>query len=94
MYAAQKTVRSLVREDGYQPVPLHIRNAPTQLMSQMDYGKGYQYAHDFKEGYVPQSYLPDTLEGNRFFYPTDRGYEKVVKQRLEAWLDIKKKARK
>ncbi len=93
VYAAQKTVRSLVREDGYQPVPLHIRNAPTQLMSQMDYGKGYQYAHDFKDGYVPQSYLPDSLEGNRFFYPTERGYEKVVKQRLEAWLDIKKKAR-
>ncbi|MCG8564437.1 MAG: replication-associated recombination protein A [Desulfobacterales bacterium] len=94
VYAAQKQVRQLVAEDGYQPVPLHIRNAPTRLMEEMDYGKGYKYAHDYKDGYAAQVYLPDALEGNRFFYPTDRGYEKVVKQRLEAWLDIKEKTRK
>ena len=94
VYAAQKQVRQVVTETGYQPVPLHIRNAPTTLMDEMGYGKGYKYAHDHKDGYAAQAYLPETLEGNRFFYPTERGYEKIVKQRLEAWIDIKNKARK
>jgi len=68
---------------------MHIRNAPTGLMKKMGYGKGYQYAHDFKEGYVPQSYLPETMEGTRFYRPTTRGYEATVKQRLDAWITLK-----
>ncbi|MCG8637465.1 MAG: replication-associated recombination protein A [Desulfobacterales bacterium] len=90
VYAAHKQVKEAVKNRGYQPVPMHIRNAPTGLMKEMGYGKGYQYAHDFKDGYVPQSYLPEAMEGERFYYPTQRGYEKTVKQRLEAWLALKK----
>jgi putative ATPase len=90
VYAAHKAVKQAVAATGYQPVPLHIRNAPTSLMREMSYGKGYKYAHDYKDGYVPQSYLPTTLEDQRFYSPTQRGYEKIVKQRLDAWIALKK----
>jgi putative ATPase len=92
VYAAQKQVQETVKKHGSLPVPMHIRNAPTGLMKQMGYGKGYKYAHDYKHGYASQSYLPEPLEGTRFYHPTSRGYEKTVKQRLEAWLDLKKNA--
>jgi putative ATPase len=92
VYAAQKQVQETVKKHGSLPVPMHIRNAPTGLMKQMGYGKGYKYAHDYKHGYAPQSYLPESLEGTRFYHPTARGYEKTVKQRLDAWLDLKKNA--
>ncbi len=90
VYAAHKAVKQAVADTGYQPVPLHIRNAPTSLMAKMSYGKGYKYAHDYKDGYVPQSYLPPAMEDQRFYVPTQRGYEKIVKQRLDAWIDLKK----
>jgi putative ATPase len=90
VYAAHKAVKQAVAATGYQPVPLHIRNAPTALMRQMAYGKGYKYAHDYKDGYVPQSYLPDSMADQRFYAPTQRGYEKIVKQRLDAWIELKK----
>nr|WP_320015477.1 replication-associated recombination protein A [uncultured Desulfobacter sp.] len=92
VYAAQKQVQEAVKKHGSLPVPMHIRNAPTGLMKQMGYGKGYKYAHDYKHGYASQSYLPEPLEGTRFYHPTARGYEKTVKQRLDAWLDLKKTA--
>ena len=90
VYAAQKQVQEVVKKYGSLPVPMHIRNAPTGLMKQMGYGNGYKYAHDYTHGYASQSYLPEPLEGRRFYHPTARGYEKTVKQRLEAWLDLKK----
>ena len=90
VYMAHKEVRKKVQETGYAPVPLHIRNAPTKLMKEMKYGEGYQYAHDHPDAFVPQSYLPDNLEGARFYVPSDRGYEKIVKQRLDAWIALKK----
>jgi putative ATPase len=90
VYAAHKKVKQVVAATGYQPVPLHIRNAPTALMKEMSYGKGYKYAHDYKDGYVPQSYLPPAMEDQRFYFPTQRGYEKIVKQRLDAWIGLKK----
>ena len=89
VYTAQAAIRETVASQGSLPVPMHIRNAPTRLMKKMGYGRGYKYAHDYKDGYVPQSYLPESLEGTRFYYPTRRGYEKTVKQRLEAWLAMK-----
>nr|WP_321402717.1 replication-associated recombination protein A [uncultured Desulfobacter sp.] len=92
VYLAQKQVQDAVKKHGALPVPMHIRNAPTQLMKQMGYGNGYKYAHDYKHGYAAQSYLPEPLDGERFYHPTARGYEKTVKQRLEAWLDLKKNA--
>ncbi|WP_321414046.1 replication-associated recombination protein A [uncultured Desulfobacter sp.] len=93
VYAAQREVQEAVKKYGTLPVPMHIRNAPTGLMKQMGYGKGYKYAHDYKDGYAPQSYLPESLEGTRFYHPTVRGYEKTVKQRLEAWLNLKNNAK-
>ncbi|MDT8380180.1 MAG: replication-associated recombination protein A [Desulfotignum sp.] len=89
VYAAQKQVTDLVEKTGYQPVPLHIRNPVTKLMKEMGYGRGYQYAHDHEGGYAPQSYLPDSLDGQRLYFPTDRGYEKIVRQRLEAWIAMR-----
>ena len=91
VYTAAKKVRAAIKQTGYLPVPLHIRNAPTGLMKTMGYGKGYKYAHEYKDGYAHQEYLPDELADQRFYAPTDRGYESVVKKRLEAWLEIKKK---
>lgn len=92
VYMAHKEVKKMVQETGYAPVPFHIRNAPTKLMKDMKYGEGYKYAHDHKDAFVPQSYLPDNLEGARFYFPSDRGYERTVKQRLEAWMKLKKES--
>lgn len=89
VYMAHKQVKETVQKTGYSQVPLHIRNAPTMLMKDLGYGKGYKYAHDYKDAFVPQSYLPKDLEDQRFYYPTDRGYEKTVKLRLEAWIKFK-----
>ncbi len=87
LYLCYGRVEDAIRRTGTLPVPLHIRNAPTQLMKEMNYGKGYLYAHDFPEGYVFQEYLPEKLqnEKGRFYVPTDRGYEKIIRERLEQW---------
>jgi putative ATPase len=89
VYAAQKKVTDLVEKTGYQPVPLHIRNPVTPLMKEMGYGSGYRYAHDHEGGYAPQSYLPATLDETRLYFPTGRGYEQTVKQRLDAWIALR-----
>jgi len=91
VYTAHKQVKKMIQKTGYSPVPLVIRNASTKLMKDLNYGKGYKYAHDYKDAYIPQSYLPDELEDQRFYFPTDRGYEKTVKQRIETWIQLKKK---
>jgi putative ATPase len=78
-----------VRKSGALPVPLHIRNAPTRLMKESGYGKGYQYAHDFEDGYAGQQCLPDKLHGQRFYSPEGHGFEKNIKERME-WLCSKK----
>ncbi len=90
VYMAAKRVKKRIEETGYLPVPLHVRNAPARLMKDLGYGRGYQYAHDHKDAYVPQDYLPDELKNERFYFPTERGYERIVKQRLEAWLELKR----
>ncbi len=72
-----------VKEKGALAVPLHIRNAPTQLMKDLGYGAGYQYPHNYG-GYVAQSYLPEELRGKEYYQPTENGYDKEIKKRL-AW---------
>ncbi len=94
VYQAWNAVMQTVKERGALPVPLHIRNAPTGLMREMGYGKGYRYAHDFKDGYVVQDYLPDDIAGNQFYFPTDRGYEKMIAGRLKQWRMMKRKTKK
>ena len=83
IYAAFQEVQRDIREQPALPVPLHIRNAPTALMSQLGYGKGYQYAHDFPDAYVEQEHLPENLRGHTYYHPTERGYEGKLKEMLE-----------
>jgi putative ATPase len=91
IYAAYGDVQRVVKKAGSLPVPLHIRNAPTRLMKELGYGKDYKYAHNYKEAFVPQDYLPEKLKGHVFYRPSGRGYEKIVKERLDKWRQLKQK---
>jgi len=91
IYTAYGEVKAVIDKHGALPVPLHIRNASTALMRGIGYGKDYRYAHDYKDAYVPQDYLPEILEGRYFYKPTDRGYENRIKQLLEKWRCMKQK---
>src|SRR5512136_292351 len=82
-YAGIDAALAEVRQSGALPVPLHIRNAPTRLMKDLGYHKGYRYAHDYPEGFAPQEYLPEQLKGTRFYDPAGHGYEKTIKERME-----------
>ena len=81
------------REDALhhlqEPVPLVIRNAPTALMKEAGYGKGYIYAHDTKEKIAAMDCLPDSLKGRRYYHPTEEGFEVRYKERLEKILQWK-----
>jgi len=90
LYAGFGKVKQTIHKTGTLPVPLHIRNAPTGLMKNLGYGKDYKYAHNHADAYIPQEYLPEKLRGQTYYTPTDRGYEKVIKERLEKWLKIKR----
>jgi putative ATPase len=94
LYADYGQTKELIHKTGYLPVPLHIRNAPTKLMKELDYGKDYKYAHDYKDAYVPQDYLPEKLQGKVIFHPTDAGYEKTIKDRVENWRRLQKESGK
>jgi putative ATPase len=76
-----------------QPVPLHLRNAPTKLMKELDHGKGYQYAHEEADAIADMSCLPPALADRKYYEPKDRGFEKEIKRRLDGWQEIKKKRR-
>ncbi|HUX35009.1 MAG TPA: replication-associated recombination protein A [Gemmatimonadaceae bacterium] len=80
------------RETPAEPVPLHIRNAPTALMKELGYGHGYQYAHAVPEAYIPQEYLPERLRGAAFFEPGTFGFEKEIAKRLAWWAERKRKS--
>ena len=84
-YIAFGRVQGEIRRTGSLPVPLHIRNAPTRLMKELGYGDGYRYAHDYEDAMVFQEHLPEELRGKRFYDPTDRGYEKMIGERLAWW---------
>jgi len=79
------------RESPGEPVPLHIRNAPTALMKELGYGQGYQYAHDAPEAYTPQEYLPERLRGSMFYEPGPFGFERDIARRLAWWSELKDK---
>jgi putative ATPase len=89
IYAAYGQVQQVVRNAGSLPVPLHIRNAPTRLMKDLGYGKDYKYAHNYQDAFVAQDYLPEKLQGQVFYKPTGRGYEKIVKERLDKWRQLR-----
>ena len=75
------------------PVPLHLRNSPTTLMKQLDYGKNYKYAHNEKDAVTGMDCLPSSLTGREYYRPTTRGYEKDISKRLSAWKDLKRQKR-
>lgn len=84
VYSAFNQALSRVRETGSLEVPLHLRNAPTELMKTFGHGAGYHYAHDWPEGYVPgEGYLPETLATEQFYSPVARGFEQRLEQKLK-----------
>jgi len=83
VYAAYNAARAFVRQDGTRPVPMHLRNAPTKLMKQLDYGKGYRYAHDEAGGFAAgENYLPDGMAPPGFYQPVERGLELRIGEKL------------
>ena len=83
VYKAYSAARAWVKQDGTRPVPMHLRNAPTQLMKQLDYGKGYRYAHDEADGFAAgETYLPDGMTAPGFYQPVERGMEIKIAQKL------------
>jgi putative ATPase len=85
VYVAWNAVHRDIQEHPAEPVPLHLRNAPTGLMANLGYGRGYQYAHDAPDAQVSQEHLPDALRGRVYYRPTTRGAEKELAERLARW---------
>lgn len=83
VYQARLKAKAAIKKTGNLPVPLQIRNAPTKLMKELNYGKGYQYAHDTKDKLTTMQTMPDQLVGQRFYQPTDQGLETRFKARFE-----------
>ena len=82
-YKALNEVSQEVRTGRAEPVPLHLRNAPTRAMKEWGYGSGYQHAHKFDDALNQMECLPESLAGRRWYSPTERGMEKRIKERLE-----------
>jgi len=93
LYMAEKGVKEEIETSGALPVPLHIRNAPTRLMKQLGYSKGYLYPHNYPGGWVDQEYLPEKIRERAFYKPTERGFERTVRQKM-AEVERRKKSRK
>jgi putative ATPase len=92
-YRALSAAMDAARAHPAAPVPLHIRNAPTQLMKELGYHEGYQYAHAVPEAYIPQEYLPEALAGAAFYEPGPFGFEKEIAKRLAWWEELRARAR-
>ena len=88
IYTAFGEAMADVQKFGTLPVPLHIRNAPTRLMKELGYGKGYKYAHNYRDAIADQEHMPSELRNRIYYKPTARGYEKVIKDRLDKWRKI------
>ena len=85
VYMAYNAAADAAKNDFAAPVPLHIRNAPTKLMKELDYGKGYQYAHDEADAVANMDCLPENLKGREFYKPTEYGFEREIRKRLDWW---------
>ncbi|TAH10563.1 MAG: replication-associated recombination protein A [Curvibacter sp.] len=92
VYKAFNEAKALVKKDGTRPVPMHLRNAPTKLMKELDYGRGYRYAHDEEGGFAAgEQYLPDGLTDMQFYRPVERGLEIRIGEKLRELKDSNKK---
>jgi putative ATPase len=83
LYTAYNKAKEDAQKTFAEPVPLHLRNAPTKLMSDLDYGKGYRYAHDYEDKITNMQCLPGNLKGKQYYVPTNQGVEKNIKERLD-----------
>src|SRR5208282_3659748 len=83
VYTAYGAAQQEVEQTRQEPVPLHLRNAPTRLMKELDYAKGYRYAHDEEDKIADMDCLPDSLRGHTYYHPTQEGREKLLAQRME-----------
>ena len=93
VYKAFNEVRALVKKEGTRPVPMHLRNAPTKLMKELDYGKGYRYAHDEEDGFAAgETYLPQGMESAKFYHPVERGLEIKIADKLRELRNRNKQA--
>jgi putative ATPase len=88
LYSAYKQAVRDVADTRNEPIPIHLRNAPTKLMAELGYGEDYKYAHDFEHALVEQQHMPDNLRGRRYYQPTNRGYEAEIIERLRGWREI------
>jgi putative ATPase len=94
IYTAWSAARAFVQQDGTRPVPLHLRNAPTRLMKDLDYGRDYRYAHDEQGGFAAgERYLPDDMPDTRFYEPVPRGLELRIRERLDELRRLNREAR-
>lgn len=91
IYTAFKAARESAKKTTHLSPPKHILNAPTKLMKEWGYGKGYEYDHDTKEGFSGQSYFPENMQAEAFYTPIERGFERELKKRLEYFLKLKTK---
>jgi len=83
VYKAFNQAKAFVKKDGTRPVPMHLRNAPTKLMKELDYGKGYRYAHDEPDAFAAgERYFPEQMEPQRFYEPVPRGLEIRIGDKL------------
>jgi putative ATPase len=89
LYTAYGRVKEDIQHTRNDPVPLHLRNAPTRLMKDLGYGKGYKYAHNFEGHYVSQQNLPDKIKNKRYYFTSDQGFEKQIAARLQHWRKIR-----
>jgi len=85
LYKAYSNVEEDIKHSYNEPVPLHLRNPVTGLMRQMEYGKGYKYAHDYANHFVKQQNLPDSLQGKHYYVPSNQGYENEIADRIKRW---------
>ncbi|MEG3639564.1 replication-associated recombination protein A [Magnetococcus sp. PR-3] len=92
IYMAFKAVRKRAAETAALAPPKHILNAPTKTMKELGYGAGYKYAHDYEDGFVAQDYLPETMQGEHFYQPVERGFERDIAKRMAYWAKLREQA--
>ncbi len=94
LYKAYGAIRAEIEKSGSLPVPLHLRNAPTKLMKDTGYGEGYTYDHDAAGNFAPKQGLPDPIAGQKYYAPSEHGFEKALKEHLDRLDEAREKARK
>jgi len=94
-YLAIKKAEQDVKNNPFFSVPLHLRNAPTNLMKSIGYGKEYKYPHDYENNFISQNYFPDKMKKSQYYFPTENGQEKNLRERLQRiWKNFKEYSQK